>query len=259
MDSPPPKRLRSESEDGSADKNTPTLNRFRVSGQSLKLKYLDIACCDNLECVEIYDMDLVSFTFVGRQIPLCLDKLPQLSEVSITGFYLVLLHVTLSQLSSLSCLQILILQFSDSPDENLHIRQLPKLTSVKLLKLRVDGEGCVSLLPLTPVIEACPCLRSFVFELTYPWEMLCTQRELERVVGPPHWYLKEAEFFNYYGQPCDLELVNYLIDNAIAMEKLVVNPCDEEYLKDEIKKVKEPRERALQQFKGKLPSRIELI
>ncbi|KAK3446230.1 hypothetical protein EUGRSUZ_A01965 [Eucalyptus grandis] len=198
---------------------------------------------------------------MGCEIPLCLDKLPQLSEVFIRKSHSVLVHRTLSQLSNLSCLQILKLQFSDSPNEDLLICQLPKLTNVKLLELRVFGKRGASLLPLTPVIEACPCLQSFVFEMILPWKMLCTQREPKRVVGPPHQHLKEVEFHNYYGQPCELELVNYLIDNAIALEKLVVNPCDEEYFSDldELKKVMEPRERALQQLNGKLSSRIELV
>ncbi|XP_056158416.1 uncharacterized protein LOC115662048 [Syzygium oleosum] len=152
----------------------------------------------------------------------------------------------------LSTYQILKLQSFDSPKENLLIHQLPKLTSVKLLELKFDGARGASLLPLTLVIEACPCLQSFVFEMTYPWEMLCTQRELERVVGSPHWYLKEVEFNNYHGQLCDLELVYYLVENAPALEKLVVNPCVEQYLKDVIKS-------ALQQLKGKLPPRIELV
>ncbi|XP_056177495.1 uncharacterized protein LOC115682784 [Syzygium oleosum] len=98
------------------------------------------------------------------QIPLCLDKLSQLSKISITGFVLEVMHMTLSQLSSLPCLQILKLSYFNSPDENLLIHQLSKLTSVKYLELRVDGSRDASLLPLTLLIGACPYLRSFVFE-----------------------------------------------------------------------------------------------
>ncbi|XP_056158383.1 uncharacterized protein LOC130134749, partial [Syzygium oleosum] len=93
-----------------------TMSRLRVSGRSLKLKYLLIECCDYLDCVEIYDTDLVSFAFLGLQITLCLDKLPQLSEMSIRGSMLQLVHETLSHLSSLSCLQVLKLEFFTSPD-----------------------------------------------------------------------------------------------------------------------------------------------
>ncbi|XP_048134926.1 uncharacterized protein LOC115729634 [Rhodamnia argentea] len=167
--------------------------------------------------------------------------------------------MSLPQLSSLSSLQILKLEFFDPPNENLLIHQLPKLASVKQLELRVGASGDASLLPLTLLIKACPCLRSFVLKLTSTWEMLCGQRELKRVVRPPHRHLKEVEFYNYYGQPCDHELVNYLVENAIALEKLVVNPCDKEYSPGRMKRLKEPRERALQQLKGKLPSRIELV
>ncbi|XP_039155034.1 F-box/LRR-repeat protein At3g59200 [Eucalyptus grandis] len=49
--------------------HSPTLNRLRVSGQSLKLKHLCIAYCKDLDRVEIYDTGLVSFTFMGCEIP----------------------------------------------------------------------------------------------------------------------------------------------------------------------------------------------
>jgi len=88
-----------------------TLKRLRVSGQSLKLKYLSIGWCDNLDRVEIYDTDLVSFTFEGMRTRLRLYKLPQLSKVSITGYIWELVGVMRSQLSSLPCLHILNLKF----------------------------------------------------------------------------------------------------------------------------------------------------
>ncbi|KAI6697597.1 hypothetical protein NL676_017716 [Syzygium grande] len=95
----------------------------------------------------------------------------------------------------ISCLpeEILKLEFSLLLCETVWTRQLPKLTSVKQLELRVDGFGDASLFPLTRVIEACPYLRSFVLELTNPMDMLCRQRELIRVVRPPHriHYLKD--------------------------------------------------------------------
>ncbi|XP_048127788.1 F-box/LRR-repeat protein At3g03360-like [Rhodamnia argentea] len=92
-----------------------TLNMLRLFGRSPKLKYLRIHSCNDLERVEIYDTDLVSFSMCGEEIPLCLDKLPQLSEVSIILSPLALVHLTFSQLSSLSCLQTLKLEFF-SPD-----------------------------------------------------------------------------------------------------------------------------------------------
>lgn len=247
------------------------LRWLRVSGESQKLKYLCIRVCKDLQLIEIYDTtNLVSFTYRGwsftyrgfeEQIIWYLDNVPRLSEVSIEGFSARQVDLIMSGLSRYSSLQIMKLYFTMPFPERvrLHRRQLPKFTSVKQLELRFEGYGDSSLLPLTPLIEAFPCLRSFVVELIYPKDMLCSPRELKRVVGPPHQFLKVVEFNNYYGRPCDLELVNYFIDNAIALEKLVVNPCEEEYITDGVKKVKEPRERALQQLMGKLPSRIELV
>ncbi|XP_056177600.1 F-box/LRR-repeat protein At2g42730-like [Syzygium oleosum] len=120
--------------------NAPTLNRLRVSGQSLKLKHLRIRYCRDFQRVEIYDTNLVSFAYrvIGEEIPLSLDKVPRLSEVSVERCRFERVHVTMSQLSSLSCLQILKLEFSLLLCETVWTRQLPKLTSVKQLELRVD-------------------------------------------------------------------------------------------------------------------------
>ncbi|KAL3721868.1 hypothetical protein ACJRO7_034243 [Eucalyptus globulus] len=217
--------------------NCPILE-LRVSGQSLKLKYLFIGWCDDLECVEIYDTDLVSFTFEGMKTRLRLYKLPYLSEVSITGYIWELVG------------------------ENLPIRQLLKLTSVKQLKLTVDGSTNASLFTLVVMVKACPYLQSFGLELMDPWWMPQRQRrELKRVVRPLplHRYLKKVEFYNYYGRHSHLELVTCLIASAVALEKLVVNTCDKEYVSGEWKKLEEPREWALQQFKGKIPLKIALV
>jgi len=92
------------------------LDRLRVSGRSLKLKYLLMTCCADLECVEIFDTNLASFTIMGMDIPMCLDKLPHLSEMSIIGSSWGFVHAALFFLSSLSCLQILKLDYVTSPD-----------------------------------------------------------------------------------------------------------------------------------------------
>ncbi|KAK3411884.1 hypothetical protein EUGRSUZ_I00631 [Eucalyptus grandis] len=96
-----------------------------------------------------------------------LYKLPQLSEVSITGYIWELVGVMRSQLSSLPCLHILNLKFYYSLNENLPIRQLPKLTSVKQLKLTVDGSTNASLFTLAVMIKACPYLQSFGLEVGF--------------------------------------------------------------------------------------------
>ncbi|XP_030546256.1 uncharacterized protein LOC115752279 [Rhodamnia argentea] len=181
------------------------------------------------------------FHFVWTRSSSCLRSIERCSLIRVDAI--------MSQLSSVSCLQILKLELVHSYFQRLWTSQLPKLRSVKQLELRYEGFQDSSFLPLTPVIEACPCLRSFVLELMEQTNMLCLRIGLRRVVRPPHQYLKVVEFYNYYGRSCDLELVNYLIKNAIALEKLAVKPCGEKYFSDRMKKVKEPRQRALQQHK----------
>lgn len=84
------------------------------------------------------------------------------------------------------------------------------------------------------------------------------KRESERTVRSTHQYLKEVEVHGYYGGASDLELVEYFVDNAVALEKLLVNPCDETIFRKYGKEAKKARERAKLQLVEKIPSRIHL-
>ncbi|XP_039155280.1 F-box/LRR-repeat protein At2g42730-like [Eucalyptus grandis] len=90
------------------------LRWLRVSGESLKLKYLCTRVCKDLRFIEIYDTNLVSFTYRGyeQQILWYLDNVPRLSEVSIEGFCATRVDLIMSELSRYSSLQTMKLYFA---------------------------------------------------------------------------------------------------------------------------------------------------
>ncbi|KAL6130397.1 hypothetical protein ACLB2K_068776 [Fragaria x ananassa] len=48
--------------------------------------------------------------------------------------------------------------------------------------------------------------------------------ELKEVIGCHHHKLKDVEIIGYRGITCAIQHINYLIENAVALKKLVINP-----------------------------------
>lgn len=61
--------------------STKSLVNLRVIGPSIKLKYLVISVCHDLESIEICEANIVSFTYRGDWINLLLRNVPMLVEV----------------------------------------------------------------------------------------------------------------------------------------------------------------------------------
>lgn len=58
---------------------------LKVVGSELKLKYLDIVFCNNLEELEVSCPSLLSFKYFGPIIKFTIPNVPQLHDVSIVG------------------------------------------------------------------------------------------------------------------------------------------------------------------------------
>lgn len=86
--------LQSLSIHGSGD-----LVNVKVSGSMLKLKYLEIVFCLGLESIEISNVNLVSFSYLGPGINLVIEKVAMLNEISIGEGYSGLENNVFGQLS----------------------------------------------------------------------------------------------------------------------------------------------------------------
>ncbi|GFP93079.1 hypothetical protein PHJA_001452200 [Phtheirospermum japonicum] len=55
-------------------------------------------------------------------------------------------------------------------------------------------------------------------------ELLRTDRNIENAIHSPHHHLKVVKFLGYYGRASDVELVRYLVNNCVVLEKIIIDP-----------------------------------
>lgn len=155
-----------------------------------------------------------------------IGNLPFLSKLHIGGGYgdqvtyaLVAFSSHLSQIETLGLEMYL---------QGNHEIQVPQLTNLEHLIVKIfDDER---LLGLTSLLEAAPSLRKFTLELR-PYRSLVIRRRSLMVRRPkvlkprrPHRCLKDVEMFGFVGGASDLEIVMYLLQNTINLEKIVIDP-----------------------------------
>ncbi|XP_028953031.2 uncharacterized protein [Malus domestica] len=141
----------------------------------------------------------------------------------------------------------------------------PSLSNLKHLELLVDADYCLSLGRLASFMKAAPDLRSLVLGLEFG-----TSNEdmaiLEKVSKQPHHCLKVVEIAGYRGHKCCVKHVRYLVKNAVALEKIVINPIrfwcwptgmEINYLLEN--EEANARDHAIQHLKEKVPASVEFV
>lgn len=235
------------------------LNNFRVRGRALNLKHLKLKSMMGFESVDLYDFDLVSFTSEGSVRELRLTDLPMLKELNIKKNRLS--HNNLfSQMSScLPNLQVL----SICAGLALTTYYVPCLPNVKSLRLRISAESDDSLRALTNLARACPILETFTIE--QQWYSQLTGRKVRHAASHPHTHLKIFQFMGYYGRNRDLELVLYVINNAVGLKRILIDPRDQNpknytHIGRDASKIEEAgRSSAKRKLKSISPPGVELV
>ncbi|KAK4594403.1 hypothetical protein RGQ29_018182 [Quercus rubra] len=212
--------------------NCPLLERLHVSdsddlvtlkvcGSSLRLKYLHIIRCLEFKSIEIFSPNLESLGLVGRETEMHVNHAPCLLDVCLGGSKPV--NSAICPLSSyLSQLQSLILHICIYPNEKLEFLKFQPLTNLRHLKWRVTASDGESLVYLISMVEAAPFLQKFTLELL--WSKPLIEREFRKVMKYPNEHLKEVEIMGFVGRAIDMELTVYLLESAIKLEKIVINP-----------------------------------
>ncbi|CAI9774911.1 unnamed protein product [Fraxinus pennsylvanica] len=250
--------LQSLSIHGSGD-----LVNVKISGLKLKLKYLEIVFCLGLESIEISNVNLVSFSYLGPGINLLIENVPMLSEISIGEGYSGLENNVFGQLSCcLYQLEVLTLDIY-RPEENIKVFAFPKLPNLKQLILKVGAWDDDSLLEFSSLIQACPYLQRFVLQLIW-MSPSKRRRKIRQAAKFPLEYLKMVEIAGYYGRTSDAELVMYFIENAVSLQKIVIDPRNQILDRTpvriaQMKKEEAARKRAKQQLEPKKPPGVHLI
>lgn len=75
---------------------------------------------------------------------------------------------------------------------------------------------------VTEYTDLFPCFIVTLLQLVYM--AYFKPGELKEVIGCHHHKLKDVEIIGYRGITCAIQHVNYLIENAVALKKLVINP-----------------------------------
>ncbi|KAL3513834.1 hypothetical protein ACH5RR_026551 [Cinchona calisaya] len=239
---------------------------FKVSGPCVALKHLEICYCNNLKCLNVCSVNLVSLKTTRAQ-KLLLKSVPMLANVYANGLYHDIVGDVLPRLSCcLSTLEVLALGFFYNEATQLKVwrSELPQLTTLKQLILNISARGGKSLLRLVSLIRAAPNLEKLVIKLNWVEEINRRRRKLKKAVNYPFHHLKVFELSGYYGRTCDLELIKYFVENAISLEKIIIDPrkpCGfERLLMDwEIKEHKVARAHAKERLKGLISSHVELV
>lgn len=248
-----------------------TLVNLEVVGPSLKLRHLEIWYCYYVNSLKICDTNLVTLrTSAGRE--LLLKNVPILVEVDILGTpYTHLLDDISSRLSCvLSQLEVLTLHASlslfDFPLEDLEQYNFPELTKLKkfvLTTFRSTYKGKdQSLLGCTSILRAAPQLKEF--ELQLMSRPFTANRECKKAIKWPLHHLKVVKLWGFYCGAFHLELVRYFLGNAVALEKIIIDPtspvfCRVPGIPEEIEHQQTARNLAKVQLEGEVPPAIELV
>ncbi|KAI3783513.1 hypothetical protein L1987_42597 [Smallanthus sonchifolius] len=195
---------------------------------------------------------------VGMPTDLRLINLPKLKEVKI--YQGLLDNVLFGQIfSCVSSVQTLSTLYDSKRLATLV--SIPQMPNVKQLMLTMGVEEDDCLLEVASIVEACPNLETFIIKLL--WFSPVKRRRKARHVANDHHPLKNLKLFKilgYYGRISDFELAAYVIDNAVALEKIVIDPrCRREVVifseKDLLKKEKAARSSAERRLKAILPKK----
>ncbi|KAL3630591.1 hypothetical protein CASFOL_023575 [Castilleja foliolosa] len=235
----------------------------KISGPLLMLKCLEIVFCLGIETIEISNVNLVSFSYLGPAINLVINNVPMLDEISIGEGYSGLENNVFGQLSCcIYQLEVLTLDIY-RPEDNIKLFAFPELPNLKQLILKVGAWNDDSLLEFTSLVKACPNLNRFVLQLIWMAPSK-RRRKIRKADKCAYKFLKLVEIVGYYGRTSDAELVMYFIENAVSLQKIVIDPRNQilERLPariEQIKKEESARKHAMQQLVPKTPSGVQLV
>ncbi|XP_057466659.1 F-box/FBD/LRR-repeat protein At1g13570-like [Actinidia eriantha] len=239
------------------------IENLNISGPSLKLRHLEIKHCHPLQNLKISASKLVSFKYFGRVGCMPLKNAPALNVAHFGSFFCEhvvrnfgLLSDYISQLETL-CLD---LWHRGSDYYNpIKFRRLPTLTNLKQLELKLDVFSADTLFSCTSLIRSSPSLHRFALQLFWP------RHQVERgqwALNPkkhPHRCLKVVEIIGFDGCSVDIELARYLLNNALSLERMTIDPRS--HYRMDFTKIEEKnaiRERA-RQLESEFPPGAELV
>ncbi|KAL3504400.1 hypothetical protein ACH5RR_034241 [Cinchona calisaya] len=248
------------------------LINVEVSGP-LALKHLEICFCFNIECLTIHDANLVSLK-ISCIDTLVLKNVPMLADVYVYSYSRGGVRGIITRLSC-CLLKLQVLSLLISFDEVKQLKEMlhelpPQLPKLKQLTLDVSAEEDESLIGLTSLIRVFPNLEKLVIKMWWDSETVIRPRKLGKAINHSLQHLEVLELSGFLGCTSEIELVKYFLENAVALEKIIIDPhqdwgdfcCPE--LESEFKEATETEKCARKRAKRQLnrliiPSHVELV
>ncbi|EYU22995.1 hypothetical protein MIMGU_mgv1a0267052mg, partial [Erythranthe guttata] len=83
----------------------------------------------------------------------------------------------------------------------------------------------------------------------------------EAIVSSPHHHLKVVKFSGGFGRTNYLRFVDYILENCLVLEKVIVDPCSGtlNLMLDSTNFEENVRKKAKQHFEARVPQHIELV
>ncbi|XP_058203959.1 uncharacterized protein LOC131318166 isoform X2 [Rhododendron vialii] len=105
---------------------------------------------------------------------------------------------------------------------------LPKLNALEELIMEITASRDTSFLNYATFIEVAPHLQKFAFQAAWESNLSVSKRKVQRCSRHfHHRCLGEVRLGGYYGRKSDLEVAIFFLENAVALEKMIINPRDE--------------------------------
>ncbi|KAJ1413278.1 Leucine-rich repeat domain superfamily [Sesbania bispinosa] len=189
---------------------------MKVSGPSLKLKCLELVRCWELVNLEIFAENLVSFKYYGSHLDTEFKSVPSLVEAAFGGSFMGFIRE--SFLPQIKVLKLDITQ--NSPEVIYWLSQLPELKNLKHLELVTCVDEGITLSSCVMLLKASPSLWKFTLKMLNTNPTFRTERKF---TVECQYSLKELELVGFCGSACEVELVMYVIENAVELQKITID------------------------------------
>ncbi|KAL7136223.1 hypothetical protein ABFS83_10G015200 [Erythranthe nasuta] len=242
------------------------ISKLEVCGPSLMLKHLELYYCMGLESLKISAPRLTTLNVTALKA-VVLENVPMLVELtgicdddSISLRHLIsTLSCCISQLESLNL--HLVDQYVRHGQETDELCNFPEMPKLKKLFIEYDDTlGDKSLIRLAALARASPHLEEFFFE--NEWRQLRKVRPfVNGVIRFQHQHLKVFKFSGYYGRASDIDFVQYILENFVVLEKIIIRPCvvASRVEPDRLKRKQIAREKAKRNLEPLLPPHVALV
>ncbi|KAK2969680.1 hypothetical protein RJ640_025857, partial [Escallonia rubra] len=207
---------------------------FKAAGPSLLLEILNIENCFRLESITIDAENIATLEYTGQSVKFSFTNVPRLAEVFMvftgTGrhdgvmYALTRVAYDLPKLQTLNLISIQAMKFLNLPEN------VPAFASIKQLVLTVFPFNDDDKLHwISYILKAFPFLQKLQLNLLSPSFIKQTTEIYRHLPECPHRHLRELEMNGFHGNQHEVELLKYLLENAVGLKVLRINTCQKIY------------------------------